>query len=141
MGMRRALWGDAIRRVCSYVIDQAVKAPAGPLSGTVLRDADGREVITLSGDVERSVVVDWPALDDLDPKALVESVVAADGTGKVPPVETMRLLLSALRVRDVDEVIEANTDDKGQWIDPDMQAAQAAVEAFRRGEDPAEVLR
>jgi hypothetical protein len=87
------------------------------------------------------VVVDWPALDDLDPKALVESVVAADGTGKVPPVETMRLLLSALRVRDVDEVIEANTDDKGQWIDPDMQAAQAAVEAFRRGEDPAEVLR
>lgn len=140
MGMRQSLWGSVISTVSSYVVDQAVKAPRGPLKGTVVRDEAGREVITLAEDAERTVEVSWPALDDLDPKALVEAIKAADDTGKMPPATTARLLLLALGVKDVDELIDDMTDEDGNWIDPDATAGQAAVDAFRRGEDPAEAL-
>lgn len=139
-GMRRALWASVISTVTSYVVDQAVKAPRGPLTGTIARDTDGREVITLADEAERTIDVSWPALDDLDPKSLVEAIAAADDTGKMPPATTARLLLTALGVKDVDELLDDMTDDDGNWIDPDVTAADAAVEAYRRGNDPASRL-
>lgn len=137
MNGRRRMWGSVLATILGYVIDQAVKAPRGPLKGTVVRDArTGRETITLTGDVERSVTVDWPDLNDLDPLKLVEAIVSADGTGKMPPVETARLLMAALGVKDVDELIDSMTDDDGNWIDPDVSAGDVAARRFRRGEDP-----
>jgi len=135
MGMRRALWSSVIQTVCSYVVDQAVKAPRGPLSGTVSRDrsAGGREVITLANDVERTVSVDWPDLNELDPVKLVQAIVAADSTEKMPPLETMRLLLQALGVKDVDEVIDAATDENGDWVDPLASSGDQAVQRARDG--------
>ena len=56
----------------------------------------------------------------------------------MPPVETLRLLLRALNVRDVDEIIALMTDADGNWIDPDVTAADDAVRRFERGEDPTE---
>lgn len=77
------------------------------------------------------MVVNWPDMKELDPLKLVEAISTADGTGKMPPVETLRLLLTALRVQDVDEVIEAVTDENGEFVDPGIAAAAAAIEAHR----------
>jgi hypothetical protein len=140
MGMRRSLWSDVYRRLLDYVIDQAVKAPAGPLKGTVGRDEYGRETVTLAGDVERTVDITWPELEDTDPKTLVDAIVAADSTGKLDPLVTIRLLLEALGVDDIDEILDRMTDDQGNFVDPTVTAGQAAVDAFRRGEDPASAL-
>jgi hypothetical protein len=140
MGMRRMLWASVIETVTGYVIDQAVKAPRGPLRGTTTRDPyTGRETVTLTGDVPRTVTVDWPDLNELDPVKLVNAIVAADTTRKLPPLETARLLMHALRVKDVDDLLEDLTDEQGNWIDPDATAGDQAVQRFRRGEDPADV--
>jgi len=131
--MRRSLWGSVISTVTSYVIDQAVKAPRGPLQGTVVWDRDtGREVITLANDAERTVDIDWPELTEESVKELVDAIVAADGTGKVPPLTVARLLLLALDVEDVDEILEDMVDDEGNWIDPDLTAAEVAVREAER---------
>ncbi|WKN47138.1 hypothetical protein [Nocardioides sp. Arc9.136] len=141
MNARRRLWSSVLQTVLGYVVDQAVRAPRGPLRGTVIRDQrTGRETITLTGDVERTVVVDWPDLNDLDPVKLVEAIVNADSTGKMPPVETARLLMSALGVDDVDELLDEMTDDDGNWIDLEASQGDAAVQRARRGDDPARVV-
>lgn len=139
MTMRRNMWGAVLQTLTGYVIDQAVKAPRGPLTGTVRRDpGTGREVVTLAGNTERTVTVDWPDLNELDPVKLITAIVAAGDF--IPEVETVRLLLHALRVKDVDEVMAPHLDDTGQWVRPDATAGQAAVDAFRQGTDPATVL-
>lgn len=141
MGQRRSLWAATIKTITDYVIDQAVKAPAGPLAGTISRDDYGREVITLTGDVERTVDVEFPPLDDLDPKSLLEALAAADGMGVVPPLVLLRLILQALRVKDADEIIASVTDpETGEFLDPYANAGDAAVEAWRRGRDPVALL-
>ena len=139
---RQSLHGHLIRRVLDYVIDQAVKAPSGPLRGTVRVDRyTSREVIALAGEQERRVTVDWPSIDKVPVETLVKAIVEADGTGKMPPLTVARMLLLALGVEDVDEVLAGMVDDDGNFIDPDATvgdaAAAAAAEAFRRGEDPA----
>lgn len=139
--MRRTLWGDTFRDILGYVVDQAVKAPQGPLRGTIRRDEAGREVVELAGDTERTIDIDWPDLTEIDPVKLVEAIERADGTGKLPELTTLRLLLLALRVKDPDEIIDQVTDDDGNFIPRQASAGQAAVDAFRRGEDPAQVLR
>ena len=143
MGMRRKLWASVITTLTSYVVDQAIKAPQGPLAGTVVWDpATGREVITLAGDdTDRAVLVEWPDLESESMKDLVAAIVAADSTSKLPPLETARLLLTALGVDDIDDLLKEMTDENGNWIDPELTAAQAAVDAYRRGDDAAEALR
>lgn len=138
MGMRRQLWRSVIQTITSYVVDQAVKAPRGPLSGTVTRDAAGRERVVLAGDVERTVTVDFPDIDDLDPVQLVTAIAAA--AEYLPPLERLRLFLQALRVKDVDEVIATVTDPvTGEYIDPLASAGDVAVQQFRQGNDPGAV--
>ena len=139
-GQRRDVWADFLRRLLDYVIDQAVKAPSGPLKGTVARDEWGREVVELAGDTPRTIDFDWPDLTQVAVKDLVAAIAEADATGKMPPLTTVRLLLQALGVRDVDELLEAVTDDNGEWVDPEVTAGQVAVDAFNRGEDPAEAI-
>lgn len=141
MTMRRNLWTSVIHTVTSYVVDQAVRAPRGPLSGTVRIDpGTGREVITLAGDVERTVEVTWPDLNDLDPVKLVEAIVAADSTMALRKQEIARLLLHALNVKDVDEVLAEMEDEDGNFVDPSVTAGQQAADRFRRGEDPVDAL-
>lgn len=138
---RRALWAENRQSILGYVIDQAVKAPQGPLKGSMTRDPfTGREVITLADDTDRTIDITWPDLDETPIETIIKAIVDADSTGKMPPVTTIRLLLQALGVQDVDELIEDMTDDQSRWIDPLMSAGQAAADAFRRGEDPAATL-
>lgn len=140
---RQQLWADVIQTVLGYVVDQAAKAPDGPLqAGPPSTDVFGRPVTPLAGGeddagVDKTVVVEFPDINDLDVTALVNAIVAADGTGKMPPLEVARLLLTALGVDDVDELLEDMTDEEGNWIDPEASAGDVAAEAHRRGEDPA----
>ena len=141
MGMRRSLWTWVYTTVLNYVVLQAVKAPSGPLRATVAYDELGRQVVAFPDEVDTTIEVNWPKLDDLDPKTLVEAIAKADETGKMPPLETMKLLLRALAVGDIDELVEATTDADGNWIDPDLTAAQVAIDAQRAGRDPAGTIR
>jgi hypothetical protein len=139
--LRRAAWTETFTAIVGYVIDQAVKAPQGPLKGTIIRDPyTGREVYTLDGDTSRTLEVTWPPLDEIDPAAMVAAIVQADSTDTIPRLVVLRLLLQALRVDDVDEILEQVTDENGQFIDPQASAGQAAVDAFNAGQDPAAVL-
>lgn len=141
MTQRRALWTSVFQSVLGYVVKQAVKAPRGPLRGTILRDPfTGREVVVLAGDTDATVEVEWPPLDELPLETIVKAIVEADGTGKMPPEQTVKLLLQALGVKDVDEILEEFLDEDGKFVDPFASAGQAAVNAFRRGEDPAAVV-
>ncbi|MER5420345.1 hypothetical protein [Streptosporangium roseum] len=143
MELRRSVWGEALRQILDYVIDQAVKAPQGALKGKAVRDEDGRETIELAQDTDRTLDVSWPDIDDLDPAAIIDSIVKADGTQYLPPLVVVRLLLEALGVRDVESIVEALTDEYGNFRPPEgasKGAGQAAVDAFRRGEDPAGLL-
>lgn len=137
---RQELWTEAFRAILGYVIDQAVIAPRGPLKGTVARDADSLTV-TLAGNTDRTLEFDWPEINELPMADLVTAITEADGTGKVPPLVTLRLLLRALGVRDVDEILDSVTDDQGEWIDPAVSAGDVAVRAYRNGQTPQEAAR
>ncbi|MBN6054528.1 hypothetical protein JYK22_21480, partial [Nonomuraea sp. RK-328] len=143
MELRRSVWGECRRQILDYVIDQAVKAPQGPLKGKVTRDDDGRETVELAQGTDRTIDISWPDIDDLDPAVIIDSIVKADATGYLPPLTVVRLLLEALGVRDVDSILDSLTDEEGNFRPPEGAAGaagQAAVDAFRRGEDPARTL-
>lgn len=134
--MRRDVWGDYLRQVLGYVIDAAVRAPRGPLQGTVTRDVWDREIVTLAGDTERTIEIVWPDLTETSLDKLMEALKKADDTGLLPDVILVQLMLQALGVRDIDELIEKHTDDDGNWIRPDETAGDQAVQRHRRGADP-----
>lgn len=136
-GQRRDVWSDFFRRMLDYVIDASVRAPAGPLLGVSGRDEWGREVVDLAGDTPRTIEVVWPDLTQTDVKTLMEAVEIADGLGKLPDLLIVRLVLAALGVEDADEWLAEVTDDDGNFVSPSVSAGQAAVDAARRGEDPA----
>lgn len=145
--MRRALAGGVILRLLDYVIDCSIKAPSGVLRGTrtVDRTTD-RETYSLTGEQARGLFIDWPSLEDADIETTMKAIQTADDLGKIPPLVIARLALAALDVDDVDTVLEQITDpDTGEFIDPtltaDVAAAQAAIRAFQRGEDPAATVR
>lgn len=140
--LRRAVWTDAMQAIHRHVIIESVRAPQGDLKGTITRDDWGREVVQLAGDVDDTIDISWPDLDDTPVNVLVQAIVQADSTSRIPPLVTARLLLEALGVQDVDQILDQLTDDHGNYLPPDPGggAGQAAVDAFRRGEDPAALL-
>jgi hypothetical protein len=143
MELRREAWTETLQAILGHVIAASVKAPQGALKGTVTADENGVETVELAGDVEGTLDISWPDLDDVDVTTLVNAIVAADGTSYIPPLVIVRLLLEALGVNDVDEIVQELTDEEGNFKPPEGAAGaagQAAVDAFRRGEDPAQTL-
>ena len=135
MNLRRELWSGFLRDVLNYVIDWAVRAPQGPLKGRITRDpGTDRVIVLLPDEDDRTIDIAWPDFDSTPVETLVKAIVEADGTLKMPPLVTLRLLLQALKVRDIDEVLDQVTDDDGNFIPPDNAAGQAAVDRFRRGD-------
>lgn len=131
---RRELWTAARLRTCAYVITEAVRAPSGPLKGTITRDeATGEEIVTLAGETDDTVDVVWPDLDDVEAKEIIDGIVAASATGVIPPELILRHLLVALGVRDVDSIIAEMEDEDGNFLFPptaaaaQQQAAEAAI--------------
>lgn len=139
--LRRDVWSDFYRRLLDYVIDAAVKAPAGPLTGSVTRDEWDREVVDLGEGTSRTISIDWPDLTETSVDTLMGALEKADGIGKLPPLLVVRLVLSALKVKDADEWLAKVTGEDGEFEDPSASAGQAAVDDFRRGNDPAETVR
>ncbi|MFN2636893.1 MAG: hypothetical protein ABR585_07705 [Gemmatimonadaceae bacterium] len=138
MELRREAWTETKQAILAYVIAEAVRAPQGVLKGTITRDETGRETVTLAGDIDTTIDVAWPDLDDVDVTTLVDAIVKADGTTYIPPLVIVRRLLEALRIRDVDSIIEQLTDENGNFKPPEGvggQAGQAAVDGFRQGGD------
>ncbi|MFI8595879.1 hypothetical protein ACIGDM_01005 [Rothia koreensis] len=129
---RRELWTEAHRAILNHVIDAAAIAPQGPLKGTVRWDGD-RRVVDLGDKTERTLVFEWPRLDELGEADSIDAIVTADGTGKIPPQITARLLLRALKVRDVDEVLDDMTDGDGNFIPPDASTGAALLRAYDQG--------
>jgi hypothetical protein len=131
------------RAVCDFVIQQAVIAPRGPLKGTVLYEDDQR-IVEFRDKTDPNVDVTMPDLEDIDTKLMIEAIAQADATGKLPPVETLKLILRAFKYDDLASIVDANTDDDGDWIDPyqasGTAAGRAAADALRRGENPADYL-
>lgn len=141
MRMRRGLWTGVYRDLCEHVIREATRAPSGPLQGSVTRDRDtGRETLILAQDTDPTVDITWPDITDTDVTQLVAAITAADDTGYLPATLVLRLLLEALGVSDIDEILADVTDDQGRLIPQGVTAGQAAVAAFQRGEDPAQVV-
>lgn len=140
MNLRRELWTSKDRELYDYVIDQAVKAPKGPLKGKVAIDEYGREIITLAGDVDRTIDFSWPSLEKISLETIMKAIEIADGTNLVPPLTILRWILEAMDEDDIDETLAALTDADGNYIDPDYTAGKVAVKAYRDGEDPAAAL-
>lgn len=140
MNLRRELWTDKDRELYDYVIDQAVKAPKGPLKGKVSIDEYGREVITLAGDVDRTVDFSWPSLKKITLETLMKAIETADGTDLIPDLIIVRWILEAMGEDDIDETLAKLTDEQGNFIDPKVTAGDVAVKAHRDGKDPAEAL-
>lgn len=139
MKLRRELWTAFIRDVLDHVIDWAVRAPKGPLTGRVMRDGE-RVLVELPDNDDRTLDIAWPDFDSTPVGELVKAIVEADSARKLPPLAIARLLAEALGIRDIDELLDQITDGDGNFIDPDATAGQAAIDAFRQGRDPAGVL-
>ncbi|MFC0626177.1 hypothetical protein [Kribbella deserti] len=139
MTLRRALWTEFRMDILNHVIDWAVRAPKGALKGTVRRERN-RVLVELPDNDDRTIDISWPDFKSTPVDTLVKAIVEADGTMKLPPLVTLRLLLQALKVDDIDEILDEVTDDEGNYKDPEATAGQAAVDAFRQGRDPASLL-
>lgn len=139
MGQRRDLWSQVLHRILRYVITESVRATSGRLAGRItVDDWSGQEVVVLDGDTDPTIDIVWPPLGDRDPATLVTAVVEANGTGTIPPEVVARLLLTALGVRNVDQLVEAMVGEDGEfrWPQPPPLTAQPAG-AQRAGQDPA----
>jgi len=131
--MRREVWADFYRELLGYVIDAAVRAPQGQLTGTVTRDEWGREVVDLGETTERTIELDWPDLSETDVKTLMEALAKADEIDKLPPLLIVKLVMQALKVKDADEWLDQVTDEEtGEFKDPSLAAAVATIESYRR---------
>lgn len=143
MKARQRVHVSYYRAVCDFVVQQAVIAPRGPLKGTVLYEDDQR-IVEFRDKTDPSVDVTMPDLEDIDTKAMIEAIAQADATGKLPPVETLKLILRAFKYDDLVSIVDANTDDDGNWVDPyaatDAAAGNRAADLFRRGGNPADIL-
>jgi hypothetical protein len=137
--LRREIWGEFHLDVLNHVIDWAIRAPKGALKGKVSRVGD-RVLAELPENDDRSIDITWPDFDSTPVDVLTNAIVAADGTTVMPPLVTLRLLLTALKVDNIDEILDECTDENGEFVSPDVNAGQAATDAFRRGQDPAAAL-
>lgn len=136
-GMRRETHSEFLNQILNYVIDSSVRAPQGVLKGTVSWDEWDRQVITLDGNTERTIEIVWPDLTDTPVDVFMKAIEAADGLDKLPPLEIVKLVLAAFKVKDPDEVIAQVTDDSGEFVAPSLNAGQVAVDRHNRGEPPA----
>lgn len=131
--VRRAMWAAVIRDICSYVIDAAVIAPAGPLRGTIVRDGN-RQTATLPEGDGRTVIVDWPDRDSVPMLDRVKALQLADQSERIPPLVIAREMLQALGVENADEILKQITDDQGNFVPLDVIDARVRARLADRGE-------
>ncbi len=136
MQMLRQIWEAAERRILNHVIDSAIKAPLGALKGVRKVDDEGAVSWELTDETDRTVDVEWPEMDDVSVKEKVDALVATAATNLLPKPWLAKAFLLALGATGVDELVAEMLDEDGNFIDPVIDAGIAAVQAFRRGQDP-----
>lgn len=138
MRARQRLWEDADRTTLAFVIEQHVYAPRGSLKGRVILE-DDRMAIDFTDDTEVTINVVWPDLDEPDVEAVLTALQTADDLGVLPKAELAQLVLHALKVPNVAELLDAMTDNEGNFVPPNESQAEAvgatAAANFRRGTD------
>lgn len=132
MSGRRKVWGSVIRKICGYVIDQAVISTGGPLRGTVTTD-DNRRIVTLPEADDRQVNTDWPEYASTPVNVLMAALAQADTMQVLPPVEVLKLVCRYLQIDDVDDIIAEHTDADGNWIPLDVADNAARQTAAQQG--------
>lgn len=107
MNQRRRVWEQAFRKIIDFAIRNSVTAPASGVSGRLERDPwSGEQITVLRGNKSQHIEVVWASLKDVSTAAAVQAVVNADTTGKVPPLVTLELLLTALEVSNAEDIID-----------------------------------
>ncbi|UOD80343.1 hypothetical protein [Paenarthrobacter ureafaciens] len=140
---RQQLHAEVYKDSIGYAVEQAVIAPRGPLRGLgkAVRDGD-RLTVEFKDPSDSTVEVTFPGLDEIPLDIIMAALEKADGMAvKPPPLVFLKLVLQALKVPDIDEIVQAVTDADGNYIDPGVTAGDVATRAFRDGEDPAEALK
>lgn len=138
---RQQLWADIYRRLINYQVDWWVRAPRGPLQGTVTRQpGTGRVKVELPDETDRTVDVVFPPILEQDVKPLVEAIALAHDTGLVDDETILRLLLQALGVEDIDELVDLLQQTKLEKENGGT-LGNLVADAFRKGQDPAALLR
>ena len=142
IAMRRTIHAAHIRDVCRYAVEAAVRAPRGPLTGTITRDpATGDPATSITGTTTWDIDVDWPDLTTDPIDTITTAVTQATDAGLLAPLTAARLIAVALGVDDVDRALTDLTTPDGHYADPRLTAADAAATAAARlldhGHDPA----
>lgn len=137
---RQEVWREARRQILNYVINQSVMAPRGELRGTPKWDGD-RIKVEFPNIEDVTLTITFPELEEIPVETIIEALVKADETGKVPPLLIAEQIMRALKIRDVDEWLDTMKDGEGNFIDQFVSAGQAAVDDFRQGKDPADTLK
>lgn len=134
---RQRLWADAYRASIMFKLRQAAAAPGSPFRCKIEQVGD-RKVLDF-GDTPPVIGVVFPDIQEDNVTAVVDALVKADATGKVPPAVIMAALLRILEVEDADQIIDRYTTDDGEWIDPAQSALDAAglaaMNRARQGEE------
>lgn len=137
MELRRGVWTEAMQAILDHVILSAVRATEPALAGKITADSyDNRETVELAGDLDQTVDISWPDIDNLDVTALIDAIVKADGTTHVPPLLILRMILEAFKIKDLDSILARVTDENGNFVPPAGTQGQTAADKFSRGEDP-----
>ena len=135
---RQRVWADAYRASILFKLRVCAEAPGHPLKARVVQTGD-RKTLDWGGKPGPIIDVIFPDITEGNQQALVDAVVKAAGTGTLPNETTLRLLLQALEVEDLEEVMDRATDDSGAWVDPNQgpadRAGLAAMRAARDGAD------
>lgn len=141
MEARRAVWTSVYRDIATFAIERAILAPQGGLNGRIEVDPWSKtDQIILGDGVTPNVLVEWPELSTTSLKDKIDSIVTADGTGKIPPAVIARELLTALNIDNIDEVMSELVDDEGNWQDPYKTVGDTLAAAFKHEGDPTDLL-
>lgn len=114
MEARRAVWKETFFTMVQYAIQWAVRAPQGGLNGTITRDPWSGE-LDVSTEADDTVEITWASLKDSSTASKIQAVVNADSTGKMPPLVTLRLLLEAMEVPNVEDIVKEFEDLFKDW--------------------------
>lgn len=155
MRSRQSLWAEVFSDILSYVIERSVRAPRGPLQGTVRAD-DDTVIVTLAHDpatgepLDAAVDVDFPPILEHDIDARVGAIIAAATLDGKPLAGTMsletvaRLLLTALGEDDLDldapdlpDAPDAPDEPEAEGMAEAMRELREALRGFVEGPDDA----
>lgn len=148
MTLRRELWASVWSDMLSFVIRKAVQAPAGPLRGRYRVTGNGYDepyqvvgVRRAAGQlVDATVHVVWAPLLEHDVSETVKAIVTAatlDGKQEARTIGVRtrtRLLLTALGVKEIDELLDAWFADADELPDEPEPAPVVAMPTPREAE-------